>query len=81
MITETADISDAIDRAAQVWPESRDERADLIRHILVAWRDGIERAAEQGRSERAQAVDSVAGSLSGLWPTNWRERRDLEWPE
>jgi hypothetical protein len=70
-VTETADIADILDLAAQRWPGA--PRAKLIRLVLADWAGG-------GRSPaaRAEALRALSGSMPG---TSGLYHRDEDWPE
>ena len=75
LITETPELSNALDAAAFVWPEYRDNRTALLEKII-----------EQGSlaikaQSRLSAIKNIAADYSGLWPANWRQEYLLEWPE
>ncbi len=80
MITETNRLADGIDAAALIWPESAGERAELLRRIIEAGLEVTEKRAMEQRIQRIAAVNKAAGSLSGIWPENWREELRDEWP-
>jgi hypothetical protein len=81
MVTETADIEQAINAAAEAWPEVAGERAELVRRLIQA---GAQRLNEQ-RNDRVQrkraALAAQAGGFQGVWAANWREEQRNEWPE
>jgi hypothetical protein len=81
MITETDRIAQAISLGETLWPELRGDRAKLLRRILETGIAGIEKQASQEKSSRLKRIDAVAGTLSDVWPTNWREELKNEWPE
>jgi len=81
MITESDALAKAIDNAARLWPELADERAELLRRLLDRGIESVEAEQNERLEARRKAVMEVAGSLSGIWPENWREELRSGWPE
>jgi hypothetical protein len=80
MITETADLQKALDDAARVWPELRDDRAALLRRVIDAGAQTLRDDAERARQERRRAIRSTAGLLTGMYPAGEADRLKNEWP-
>ena len=81
MVTETDDIRRAIDDAAQWWPEIADDRAALLRRLIM---NGARSGAEEvvrARLDHQTAVAALAGSLTGAFPPNAARSLAQEWPE
>jgi hypothetical protein len=81
MITESDALAKAIDNAARLWPELADERAELLRRLLDRGIESVEAEQNERLEARRKVVMEVAGSLSGIWPENWREELRAGWPE
>lgn len=81
MITETDEIAAAIDLAALVWPESRDDRAVLLRRMLEEGALAVRDLRETRRAERLAAIRETSGVLSGVYPPNAAQLLREEWPE
>lgn len=81
MITESDALAHALDMAANLWPEYQDERAELLRRIIDRGVETVEAEIANKETRRKAAIQEASGSLSGLWPTNWREEFRAEWPE
>lgn len=80
MVTESDRLAAALDAAAELWPAEGDERAALLRRIIDAGIDAVDLRAAQRRETRSKAVSDAAGSLTEVWPENWREELRDEWP-
>ena len=80
MITETDRLAEALEVAAVLWPEARDNRGLLLRRILDAGMGVVEREDSDRLDFRRNAVKKVAGSVNGVWPAHWREDLRDEWP-
>jgi hypothetical protein len=75
MITETSEVAEALDGAARKWPEFKEDRAMLLRKLIVAgW------TTLQG-DERHHVIRESAGAATDLYPRNARAELLAEWPE
>lgn len=80
-LTETPELARALDEAALLWPELRDDRAALVRKLVeIGWRT-VGQAVEERRAARRAGVDRVAGSLTGVYPRGAALALKQEWPE
>ena len=80
MITETDRLAGALDTAALLWPEVKSERTALLRKVVEAGIGAIEREHRSREASRRTTITALAGSMSGTWPTQWREDMRDEWP-
>jgi acyl-CoA reductase-like NAD-dependent aldehyde dehydrogenase len=80
MITETDEVERAIDDAAKVWPELRDDRAALLRRIIDRGAEAVHDGAVAGISERRRAIRETAGMFQGMYPPGEAARLKDEWP-
>lgn len=81
MITETDQISQALDTADQIWPELGGDRAALLRKIIEAGVHELENQQTLKREARLSQIKKLAGSMDEVWPKNWREELSQEWPK
>ena len=81
MITETDDIATVLDAAASRWPDSADNRTELIRRLLLEQLPGEAEARAERLKSRQAVIRAGAGSVAGVWPDNWRDELRSEWPE
>lgn len=81
MITESDDLDLALQCAAKLWPELAGERNALVRKVLDIGIDDVKRRVDANLEKKRKAILNVAGSLSGVWPENWRDELRAEWPE
>ena len=81
MVTETDELAHALDEAASIWPESKGERATLLRLIIAEGVRTIESEAQSRKALKFQALDRYAGKFGGVWPEGWRQEVADEWPE
>ncbi|MGB3909104.1 MAG: hypothetical protein WBL06_01360 [Pseudolysinimonas sp.] len=80
-ITETDEIARALDRAARVWPELRDDRGALLRRILERGTAELDREADAWLARRRAAIRETAGSLTGVYRPNEAQLLRDEWPD
>jgi len=80
MITETDDIATVLDAAASRWPDSADNRTELIRRLLLEQLPGDAEARAERLKSRQEVIRAGAGSVRGVWPENWRAELRSEWP-
>jgi hypothetical protein len=80
MITETDQLSDALTHAAKLWPELAGQRTLLLRKVLEVGIETVEQEANQKTKGRINGVEKLAGSMRGVWPTNWKQELDEDWP-
>lgn len=81
MITESDALARALDNAARIWPDLEDERAELLRRLIERGIEVVDAESDAMIAERQKTVLALAGTMSGLWPENWREEFRAEWPE
>lgn len=79
-IIETDEISRALRLAAVLWPELNGKKELLLGKILEAGIEQVSSAGKKIRAERLVAIEKLAGSLSGVWPSNWRADLANDWP-
>ncbi len=80
-ITETDALARTLDAAARVWPEDRDDRSALLRHVLRWGAERVEEVSGQGDEAKRAAIRELAGSMSGVYPPDEAGRLKEEWPE
>jgi hypothetical protein len=81
MITETDEISQAIDAAALMWPDAKKNRAELLRRLIAEAHTSIDARVNDRVGAKRKAILEGAGKFSGMWPANWREELRDDWPE
>ncbi len=78
-VTETDDVADALDRAAERWPGlSRSQL--LVRLALEADRTAVQ-AGEARRHRRRQAIAELGGCLTGVYEPGYLDALRQDWPE
>lgn len=80
-ITETDEVTRALDEAARVWPEDADARSRLLLHLI---HEGYQRILEHRRDRATRteaAVRRTSGRLTGAYPDGYLAQLRSEWPE
>jgi hypothetical protein len=80
-LTETDELSAALDAAARRWPEDAASRPRLLLRLVEAGQRAIGQERERERTRRRAAVEHTAGALTGVYPPGYLERLHDEWPE
>ena len=80
MVTETAELAEALETAARRWPAERGDRAKLLRRLLQEGHRAILLAAEQTAVVRREAVERTAGALTGAYGPGYLDRLRDDWP-
>ena len=80
MITETDQLSIALTQAEKLWPELAGQRTLLLRKVLEVGIQNIEQEANQKTKGRIAGVEKLAGSMTGVWPANWKQELAADWP-
>lgn len=80
MITESDQLAEALDHAAKIYPDLRDERAELLRCLIERGIQSLDAEYNEKVESRKKAIREVAGSMSGVWPENYLEEMRAEWP-
>lgn len=79
-ITETPEIARAIDDAAVVWPELRDDRTALLRKLIETGRMAAVRATDERTVAVRRAIRDGAGAATGDYPRGAAVELKREWP-
>jgi hypothetical protein len=79
MITETDDVSAALDAAAGRWPEVRSRR-ELLLKLVEQGRGVIERDGAEELDRRRAAIRETSGALTGTYEQDYLERLRDDWP-
>lgn len=80
-ITETADVAEALEVAANRWPEDRDRPRVLLLRLIAEGVSALRSADEQRIAERRAALQRTAGSATDLFDVGYLDRLRGDWPE
>ena len=78
-ITETDDVAEAIDLAAERWPETPSRRELLLR-LVAQGRNVIERERDDQAERRREAIRRTSGALTDVYELDYLERLRDDWP-
>lgn len=79
-VTETPQIAGAIDNAARLWPDAAENRALLVKRLVIIGGKALEHNEEERERVRAEEIRKGLGAASGVFPPNARQRlADEEW--
>ncbi|MET0604519.1 MAG: hypothetical protein ABW167_21215 [Baekduia sp.] len=80
-ITETEEISRALDAAAQRWPDDRERPGKLLLDLVREGHRAITTGAERAGEDRRAAIVGTSGALTGAYPDGYLEQLRGDWPE
>lgn len=80
-LTETSEVSAALEAAARRWPEDRGEPNRLLRHLIEEGRRSIEAEAASEQSNRLAVLARVRGAYTGMYEPGYLAELREEWPE
>ena len=78
-ITETDDVAEALDAAAERWPEVR-SRQQLLLRLVEQGRTALARDLEQQTERKRDAIRRTSGALTGVYEDDYLERLRDDWP-
>jgi hypothetical protein len=77
-LTETDELTAALDAAARRWPEDAGSRSRLLLRLVEAGRRAIDEDRERAR--RRAAVDRTHGQFRGVYGPGYLDRLRDDWP-
>jgi hypothetical protein len=80
-ITETDDISDALDIARRTWPDLADKPGALLRQLILIGRNALAHNHFTADLAKQRAVDETAGALAGVFGPGYLNELREDWPE
>ncbi|GAB3345260.1 hypothetical protein GCM10027300_03130 [Modestobacter lapidis] len=78
MVTETDELAAALDSAASRYPGL--SRAQLLVRLALEGQQVAQRAQEDRRRRRLDALREHSGALTGAYGANYLEQLRQEWP-
>jgi len=79
-LTETDEVTRALDDAARRWPEERAARGKLLMRLVREGHRAIAGERDAEVSQRRHAVRRTEGALTGTYPEGYLERLRDDWP-
>lgn len=80
-ITETDDISRALDDARRAWPELADRPGALLRQLILVGQKTLAHNDIETSRARREAIDETGGALTGVFSTGHLQELREDWPE
>ena len=80
MITETDLISAAVDKGAAAWPELQGNRTQILKRLIEVGSVAIDSDKSQRIANRLEAIESATKIFKDVWPENWRDEMNDQWP-
>ena len=81
IITETEEVTRALDDAAKRWPADAHSRSKLLLHLVEEGHRAVVDLQGQRAAGHREAIRRTAGSLTGVYPPNYLEELRKDWPE
>lgn len=78
-VTETPAVAEAIDVAAQRWPN--ESRSKLLLRLVDAGREALEQRREAVIRHRLAAIEATKGKFTGAYGENYLEDLRRDWPK
>lgn len=79
LVTETDDLADALDEAAQVWPDL--SRAQLVVRLALEGHRAALAERSRRREHRLAALRANSGVVTGSYRSGYLEDVRAGWPE
>ena len=80
MITETDEVTRALDDAARQWPQDRERPTRLLLDLVREGHRAITADADHASANRRSAIERTSGVLSGTYPTDYLDELRGDWP-
>lgn len=80
-ITETDEISAALQVARTLWPELADKPGALLRRLILTGRDSALRQLAATGEARRRAIEETSGALAGAFGPHYLTDLRQDWPE
>ena len=80
-ITETNDISDALEVARREWPDLAHKPGALLRRLILVGRNTIAHNDSAAVSQRERAIEETSGALAGVYGSDYLRELREDWPE
>lgn len=81
VITETDEVTSALEDAARRWPEDRDSSRKLLLHLVAEGHRAVVGSREQRADDRHKMLAKTSGLLTGVYGRDYLERLREDWPQ
>ncbi|HZI90531.1 MAG TPA: hypothetical protein VFD31_02750 [Thermoleophilaceae bacterium] len=79
-VTESDDLEQALDDAAERWPEDRGARARLLVRLAREGHRAIQAERDAEVEARRTAIRATSGALTGVYPQDYLADLRGDWP-
>jgi hypothetical protein len=80
-ITETDDITNALEIASTAWPDLADKPGALLRRLILLGRNTLAHDYVVADDTRRQAIEATSGALAGVFGPSYLADLREDWPE
>ncbi|TWS20381.1 hypothetical protein FK529_03230 [Tsukamurella asaccharolytica] len=80
-ITETPEITRALEVARRRWPAHAESPSRLLRELIAAGADAVEESTDSEIERRLAALTRIAGRRTDWFPDGYLENLRSEWPD
>lgn len=81
VITETDEVARALAVAARRWPDDKDRPGQLLKHLSEAGARASRAERDAALATRRNAIERVAGQLTGAYGEGYLPGLREDWPE
>jgi catalase (peroxidase I) len=79
-LTVTEDVQEALERAAERWPQDAGRPGRLLLRLVHAGDETLRDERGRARERRRRAIEETAGRFTGMWPRDAIKKLHDEWP-
>lgn len=80
-LTETEELTAALELAAQRWPKDAGRPSRLLLRLVKAGERAIAPEQRRARERRRRAIERHHGQFTGIYPSEYLEKLRGEWPD
>ncbi|HYI98939.1 MAG TPA: hypothetical protein VEX36_04575 [Thermoleophilaceae bacterium] len=80
-ITETDEVSRALQDAARRWPSDSERPGRLLLDLVREGHRAIVTDIDRAVADRRAAIERTGGTLTGSYPADYLEQLRRDWPE
>jgi hypothetical protein len=80
-LTETDELSAALQVAAQRWPQDATRPSRLLLRLVQAGERAIAPEQRRVRERRRRAIERHHGQFTGIYPPDYLQKLRSEWPD
>lgn len=81
LLTQTDDLTIALDTARRRWPEDQERPTALLLHLIDEGRRSIDDERQRWIEARRHAIAHASDGLDGVYEDGYLEKLREDWPE